>query len=110
MDPTPIHHESNKENIPPICIKEESNNTSKKKNPIPPMASSFKKSRKRKTKRIPLADITHLFNNSSPLTTPHQETGVSSLPSSSVLLRSNSRRKTLTVLPAASKSLRMGFR
>ncbi|MCI94015.1 hypothetical protein A2U01_0115313, partial [Trifolium medium] len=63
-------------------------------------------------KRIPLADITNLFENSSALTMTPEENRVSSvLPSASILLRSNSRRRTLVVAQATiSKTLRMGFR
>ncbi|CAJ2660563.1 unnamed protein product [Trifolium pratense] len=94
--------QTNKENIPPV-----------NKNSIPLIASSFKKnSSKRKIKRIPLADITNLFQNSSPFTMTPERNGVSSvLPSASILLRSNSRRRTLVVAQATvSKTLRMGFR
>ncbi|PNX54778.1 hypothetical protein L195_g048400 [Trifolium pratense] len=95
--------QTNKENIPPV-----------NKNSIPLIASSFKKnSSNRKIKRIPLADITNLFQNSSPFTMTPEGNGVSSvLPSASILLRSNSRRRTLVVVAQAtvSKTLRMGFR
>lgn len=105
--------ESNKENTPPVCTKGEKKKKNNKRNPIPPMAPSFKKNGKRKIlKRIPLADITHLFNNSSSTPLAQEEgNGVSSsaLPSASVLLHSNSRRRTVVVVPC-SKTLRMGFR
>lgn len=106
--------DSNKENIPPSKGEEKNNNNNKKKkkNPIPPIAPSFKKKSNRKTKRVPLADITNLFRmNSAPLTTTaHEENGVpATSPSDSVMLHSNSRRRTVIVVPG-SKTLRMGFR
>ncbi|GAU27087.1 hypothetical protein TSUD_103960 [Trifolium subterraneum] len=94
--------QSNKENIPPVYT-----NGEKNKNSL-----SIKKNNKRKMKRIPLADITNLFENSSALTMAREENGVSSvLPSASILLRSNSRRRSLVVAQATiSKTLRIGFR
>jgi secreted trypsin-like serine protease len=84
--------DSNKENIPPVYT-----NLEKNKNSIPLMTSScFKKNSKRKMKRVPLADITNLFENSSTLT--REENSVSSvLPSSSIVFRSNSRRRALRI-------------
>ncbi|KEH39233.1 hypothetical protein MtrunA17_Chr2g0325191 [Medicago truncatula] len=83
----------NKENIPPVYT----NGENKKKNSISIMASSFKKnSSKRKMKRVPLADITNLFENSSTLTTTREENVFSS---ASVHLGLNFRR-----------TLRIGFR
>ncbi|CAJ1956670.1 unnamed protein product [Sphenostylis stenocarpa] len=104
MDDTVTHDESNKENVPPIITVLE-----KKKNPIPPVAPSFKRNTKRKMKRVPLADITHLFNNSAQ--EQNHQTGVSASPPppDSVLLPAKSRRKTMVLL-RCSKSLRLGFR
>ncbi|TKY48915.1 hypothetical protein E2542_SST26338 [Spatholobus suberectus] len=99
MEGTATYDESNKENITPVCT-----NGVKKKNPIPPMASSFKRNSKRKIKRVPLADVTNLLNDAA-----QELNGASSLPSASVLLHSNSRRRT-PVLLRGSKSLRLGFR
>jgi hypothetical protein len=85
--------DSNKENIPPVYT-----NFEKNKNSIPLItsSSSFKKNSKRKMKRVPLADITNLFENSSTLT--REENSVSSvLPSSSIVFRSNSRRRALRI-------------
>ncbi|KAL5132298.1 hypothetical protein HKD37_12G034989 [Glycine soja] len=64
--------ESNKENIPQGCTMLE-----KKKNPIPHMAPSFK----RKMKRVPLADITNLVNNSAHEQNQQSGVGVSALSS-----------------------------
>ncbi|KAL2331646.1 hypothetical protein Fmac_019227 [Flemingia macrophylla] len=91
------HDDSEKENIPPLC-----NNGEKKKNPIPIMPQSFKRKGKRsmKKKRVPLADITILFNNSA-----QEQNGVSSIPSASVLLQ-----RSTPMLLRGSKTLRMGFR
>ncbi|KAI4322752.1 hypothetical protein L6164_022418 [Bauhinia variegata] len=99
MEVSAISDENNKENVPPVSKKE--------RNPIPPIAPSFKKSSKRKLKRVPLADITNVVNNSAPLAL-HQQDGVSASPFVSVSLHSNSRRKTQVV--ADSKTLRMAFR
>ncbi|KAK2424658.1 hypothetical protein QL285_034998 [Trifolium repens] len=88
-----ISIDSNKENIPPIYT-----NLEKNKNSIPLItsSSSFKKNSKRKMKRVPLADITNLFENSSTLT--REENSVSFvLPSSSIVFRSNSRRRALRI-------------
>ncbi|KAG4968832.1 hypothetical protein JHK82_034537 [Glycine max] len=63
---------SNKENIPQGCTMLE-----KKKNPIPHMAPSFK----RKMKRVPLADITNLVNNSAHEQNQQSGVGVSALSS-----------------------------
>ncbi|WJX69326.1 hypothetical protein P8452_53591 [Trifolium repens] len=86
--------DSNKENIPPVYT-----NLEKNKNSIPLMTSScFKKNSKRKMKRVPLADITNLFENSSTLTMTREENGVSSvLPSTSIVFRLNSRRRALRI-------------
>ncbi|RDX69204.1 hypothetical protein CR513_51711, partial [Mucuna pruriens] len=84
MEGTATHEESNKENIPLVCTQEESNippvctKGEKKKNSIPPMTPSFKRNCKRKMKRVPLADITNLVNNSA-----HDPNEVSALPSAS---------------------------
>ncbi|AES89754.1 hypothetical protein MtrunA17_Chr4g0040941 [Medicago truncatula] len=105
-----ISNHSNKENVPPVC---------KSKISIPQLASqSFKNKNKkngidRKLKRVPLADITNLINNSvsnsATFTLSHQpHTGVSSFISSNSLLIS--RKRTLKPLVSGSKSLRMGFR
>ncbi|TKY48916.1 hypothetical protein E2542_SST26339 [Spatholobus suberectus] len=99
MEGTATYDESNKENIPPVCT-----NGEKKKNPIPPMASSFKRNGKRKIKRVPLADITNLVNDSA-----QELNGVSAIPSALLLLHCNSRRRT-PVLLRGSRSLRLGFR
>nr|KYP53310.1 hypothetical protein KK1_024687 [Cajanus cajan] len=64
------------------------------------MAPSFK----RKVKRLPLADITNLFNNSA-----QGQNGVSYLPSVPLSLHSASRNRT-PVLLRGSKNFRMGFR
>ncbi|KAG4960943.1 hypothetical protein HKD37_13G038052 [Glycine soja] len=96
------HGESNKENIPPGCTKLET-----KKNPIPLMAQQ---SFKRKMKRLPLADITNLVNNSAQELNQLHGFGVSALSSASFLLHSISRRRTTPVLLRGSKSLRLGFR
>ncbi|KAG5020772.1 hypothetical protein JHK87_016627 [Glycine soja] len=98
-----ISDHSDKENVPPITCNN-STNKDKSKTLIPHiMAKSFKnmKCTKRMRKRVPLADITNLFNNfvtSITFTLSHQQQqfGVSSaLP----------RRA-----PRTSKTLRMGFR
>jgi len=89
---------SNKENVPPVC---------KSKISIPQLASqSFKNKNKkngiqRKLKRVPLADITNLINNSVSNSAYQPHIGVSSL---------ISRKRTLKPLVSASRSLRMGFR
>jgi len=106
-----ISNHINKENVPPVC---------KSKISIPQLApQSFKNKNKnkkngiqRKLKRVPLADITNLINNSvsnsATFTLSHQPyIGVSSLSSNSPLV---SRKRTLKPLVSASKSLRMGFR
>lgn len=95
----------NKENIPPVCT-----NAEKKKNPIPPMVASFKRNSKRMMKRVPLADITNLFDNSVQEHSVVSENGVSALHSSSVVLDLNTRRRTQLVLLRGSKKLRMGIR
>ncbi|KAF7822936.1 CLAVATA3/ESR-related 40 [Senna tora] len=98
--------QSNKENTPPIPMneKEEEKKKKHKKSLIAsPVASSFKKTcRRRKLKRIPLADITNLFVDHS-----HQQNDVSATentmtnPSSqSVLLQWNSRRRR-TMAPSS---------
>lgn len=98
-----ISDHTDKENVPPITCNN-STNKDKSKTLIPHiMAKSFKnmKCTKRMRKRVPLADITNLFNNfvtSITFTLSHQQQqfGVSSaLP----------RRA-----PRTSKTLRMGFR
>ncbi|KAL2331649.1 hypothetical protein Fmac_019230 [Flemingia macrophylla] len=85
----------NRQNIPPLC-----NNSKKKKNPISLISPSFK----RKVKRVPLADITNLFNNSA-----HEQNGISALASASLSSVSSSPRRTLLLL-GGSKTLRMAFR
>ncbi|RZB75509.1 hypothetical protein D0Y65_034105 [Glycine soja] len=94
---------SNKENVPPTTCNSNTNKV-KSKTPIPHItAKSFKnmKRTKKMPKRVPLADITNLFNNFVTTTTftlshHHQQFGVSSaLPSRT---------------PRTSKTLRMGFR
>ncbi|WVY99427.1 hypothetical protein V8G54_025497 [Vigna mungo] len=107
METSVSHDQSDKENVPPIDTISE-----KKKNPIPPMAPSFKRNTKRKMKRVPLADITHLFNNSAQ--EQIKQIGVAasdslSPPSDSILLPPTSRRKTVFLL-RGSKTLRLGFR
>ncbi|ESW21759.1 hypothetical protein PHAVU_005G097100 [Phaseolus vulgaris] len=104
MEATASHDQSNKENVPPINTVSE-----KKKSTIPPMAvPSFKRNTKRKMKRVPLADITHLFSNSAQEQT--QQIGVAAAtPPPSDSVPPNSRRKTVFVL-RSSKSLRLGFR
>ncbi|KAJ1415805.1 hypothetical protein SESBI_17868 [Sesbania bispinosa] len=103
---TVISDQNNKENVPPIC------NTSKGKSLIPHTAPSFKnkkKCSKRKPKRVPLADITALINNSATSTfnlTHQQQSAVSALPSDPSI----SRRKTVTPAVPGSKALRMSFR
>lgn len=88
-----ISEQSNKENIPPppVC------KAKGKKNPIPVKVKvpSFKGGigNKRKPKRIPLADITQLFNNSE---LPHQQL--------------NGVFPSISQMVPASKTLRMGFR
>ncbi|CAL0328931.1 unnamed protein product [Lupinus luteus] len=101
--------QNNKENIPPFC------NTTKskcRKSPISqkPKIPSFKNTAngiQRKPKRIPLSDITDLFNNSSTFTISHHHRQindlVSEIPSASI-----SRWRIQVASP--SKSLRMGFR
>ncbi|OIV99183.1 hypothetical protein TanjilG_19679 [Lupinus angustifolius] len=101
--------QNNKENVPPFC------NTMKakfKKSPISQKAKipSFKSignGIQRKPKRIPLSDITDLFNNSSTFTISHHHRQindlVSEIPSVSI-----SRWRAQVASP--SKSLRMGFR
>jgi secreted trypsin-like serine protease len=85
--------ESNKENIPPVYTNVENNKNSIH---LITSSSSFKKNSKRKMKRVPLADITNLFENSSTLT--REENSVSSvLPSSSIVFRLNSRRRALRI-------------
>ncbi|KAK7312854.1 hypothetical protein VNO77_37047 [Canavalia gladiata] len=73
-----VFDQSNKENVPPLC------NTNKGKIPIPHAPTSFHKYGKQKPKRVPLADITNLFNNptsTSTFTLPCQHpNGVSDLP------------------------------
>ncbi|KAK7312855.1 hypothetical protein VNO77_37048 [Canavalia gladiata] len=73
-----IFDQSNKENIPPLC------NTNKGKIPILHPTTSLKKCDKPKSKRVPLADITNLFNNptsTATFTLPHQHpNGVLDLP------------------------------
>ncbi|BAT92333.1 hypothetical protein LR48_Vigan05g136700 [Vigna angularis] len=106
METSVSHDQSDKENVPPINTVSE-----KKKNPIPPMAPSFKRNTKRKMKRVPLADITHLFNNSAQ--EQIKQIGVAASdsppPSDSTLLLPTSRRKTVFLL-RGSKTLRLGFR
>jgi len=95
------HYQSNnKENVPPINTVSQ-----KKRNPVPSMAPSFKRNAKRKMKRVPLADITNLFN----IFAQEQTQQIWVAPSDSILLPPNSRRKTGFMLPD-SKSLRLGFR
>ena len=102
---TAISDQSNKENIPPFVC----NNTKKGKNLIPHVSPSFKSNNvtKRRAKRIPLADITHLFNESTTTSTftlaREQQFGVSAIPSASLP------RSGTPVVPR-SKTLRMGFR
>ncbi|QCE09732.1 hypothetical protein DEO72_LG10g955 [Vigna unguiculata] len=108
MEASGSHDDSNKENVPPINTV----SSEKKKNPIPPMAPSFKRNTKRKMKRVPLSDITHLFNNSAQDQT--QQIGVAasdsaSPPSDSTFLPPTSRRRTVFLL-RGSKTLRLGFR
>ncbi|KAI9093268.1 hypothetical protein K1719_027282 [Acacia pycnantha] len=95
-----VSDQSNKENVPPLSSK----------SLIPPVAPSFKKKRRRRINinRIPLADITNLFNQSAP------EIGAIPPPLSD-LPQSNSRHKTNAISNSmhrirCSKSLRMGFR
>ncbi|KAK7290867.1 hypothetical protein RIF29_05607 [Crotalaria pallida] len=98
--------ESNKENIPPSPSSTKEEKKKINKHPIAPVAPSFKKKNtKRNAKRVPLADITHLFNNQAPLTVAQNQNVVSS----SLMLRSSFRRRIVAVAPG-SKSLRMGFR
>ncbi|KAL9297764.1 hypothetical protein ACSQ67_023660 [Phaseolus vulgaris] len=91
----------NKENVPPFC---NSNvNKDKGKTPVPHIKSlSFKNKKRstRKLKRLPLADVTNLFNNSATDVFNlshhhHQQIGVSIIP-----------KRT----PSSSKTLRMRFR
>ncbi|XP_027348179.1 pentatricopeptide repeat-containing protein At3g58590 [Abrus precatorius] len=72
---TTIFDESNKENVPPTC------DNNKGMTPIPHTTTALKNKKgcNRKPKRVPLADITNLFNNST-TTRPHQrQIGVSDL-------------------------------
>ncbi|KAJ7948403.1 Serine/threonine-protein kinase [Quillaja saponaria] len=104
MEVIAICDQSNKENVPPIH--------SNKSNPVPGIASSFKKSsnkRRLKTRR-PLSDITNLFSNGS--ISSSQNFVLSSVLLSS---QSNSRNRIPGVnhdslQQVRSKSLRMGFR
>jgi secreted trypsin-like serine protease len=85
--------ESIKENIPPVYTNVENNKNSIH---LITSSSSFKKISKRKMKRIPLADITNLFENSSTLM--REENSVSSvLPSASIVFCLNSRRRALRI-------------
>ncbi|KAK7257378.1 hypothetical protein RIF29_31316 [Crotalaria pallida] len=124
-----ISEQGNKENIPPSIsnktTKGKCNKKKKKKNPIQPKATSFKKGKsgnKQKSKRVPLADITDLFNNSSTVTLRQQQQqhqqqqqqpsdSVAEVPSSSSAASSSiPLRRSTRVPPSKSKSLRMGFR
>ncbi|BAT89996.1 hypothetical protein LR48_Vigan08g099400 [Vigna angularis] len=95
---TNISNHGNKENVPPFC---NSNvNKDKGKITIPHMMSISFKNKKRSTlrlKRLPLTDVTNLFNNSATdvFNLSHQQMGFSVIP----------RR-----IPCCSKTLRMRFR
>ncbi|OIW05990.1 hypothetical protein TanjilG_11677 [Lupinus angustifolius] len=111
-----VFEQNNKENIPPpISLCNATKAKCKKKNPIQKKVSSFKSSgsgNKRKAKRIPLADITNLFSNSSStFNFSHRHhhcqvsNSVSAVPSLPISI---SRCRAQVVSP--SKTLRMGFR
>ncbi|KAG6661595.1 hypothetical protein I3843_03G178900 [Carya illinoinensis] len=95
----------NTENTPPLI-------PSKHTSPVPVNSQSLKKSSKRRTRR-PLADITHLFNYSAPLSVNQErDTLPPSIPS---VCASNSRKRKAMeevnpVQLASSRSLRLGFR
>lgn len=108
--------QSNKENVPPVC-----NNTNKgKKISIPHTSPSFKHKKKgsasatkRKPKRVPLADITNLFNINSDRSTltlaqRQPQIGVSALLSDPAI--SQRRIVATSAIVPSSKTLRMGFR
>lgn len=111
---TAISDQSNKENVPPVY--NAANN--KGKIPILPHAGPSlknnhkKKGSKRKPKKVPLADITALFNNnlnSAATTTFTYTTTLPHQPQYPSDPSSISRRRTVLISPA-SKTLRMGFR
>ncbi|CAL0333836.1 unnamed protein product [Lupinus luteus] len=82
---TVIFEQNNKENTPPlISLRKATKAKCKKKNPIQTKVPSFRSSgsgNKRKAKRIPLADITNLFNNASSTFTCQVSNSVSAIPS-----------------------------
>ncbi|KAJ7948402.1 hypothetical protein O6P43_028880 [Quillaja saponaria] len=97
MEAIVMFEQNNKENIPPIHTKEN--------NPIPAIASSFKKSihKRRLRTRKPLSDITNIICNNSFSSSVSVSTYSNSWKRSPAVVQNTLQR-------VCSKSLRMGFR